>query len=876
MGAAAVCAVAFWFLPSSVQAAYEPHVAVVLCGDTYEVDWWASHQTSQGLVGLAGLAGVPYDTLMLNELLALDEVPYTSIWFSACFVVREEAQIRLRSFLRDFLARDGTVFLDGPLAAFHLADDGNWDYRGMGATVGSVLGLDDQGSVNEGYVIETSASRHPITARAGLEPFARLSQGVAGSTEVIAPASDRAGGASQVLLEFASPMTGERFPYLTLVEPELGGAVLAVSDYGRTAGAATPFRNREPSGFYDNRVLPYLVDALIWTMSRGEANPVGLQLSHAPMTAVVRIDGDWSGNAPAVARTLDYAQSVAEMSGVASVYGVVSSFAEEEEWRLLRDAATALLAQGSEFVSHTHTHPLDMSVTMTSEQWPAETRDSIDSIWAHIGDNRRPVRGLINPGETIRSDLYHYFWSTVDLFMTHGFEVTVPYAVGAMSFSIFGAPGYRAVINNTPIPDFAWFYDTDWTYSGLQAAELQAHIADYFYQRVGRGHLYNMMWHDYAIFGTQPVNVRRRHVRDVFDVNAHRFANNKVYAPAVAELVAKLHAARTTRFRSTTSTSGSQVRVDLDYSAVPLNYRDAVAGMGLRINLSEQQRHSASIVAVTVDGADYRGFTDDTVILPRPTGARQHVVAELGGAQERVRPRLTYVSKPHGDLRVLDGTLTFNPKDSAAPTKFCVDAGNSAIALNAANQLRTRTELCGCADGATNAQQGAPVQIRALPGSRDRFQILAADVPIVSASFDGGIVRLGLDGSSGQVQFFSPARPIAATIAGVPAALEYERGVATVAIETGGKAVPTTLEIELGQCAAEGDCHRDVELPKVAAAACAPVSALEVRRYDASPGCSCRIPPPRTPLPTGSALLAALGAAAAVLLRRRRRSRTGP
>ena len=157
-----------------------------------------------------------------------------------------------------------------------------------------------------------------------------------------------------------------------------------------------------------------------------------------------------------------------------------------------------------------------------------------------------------------------------------------------------------------------------------EAAELQRRILGYFQNRVGRGALYNQMWHDYAIAGSPPDHDPEAGPFDaLYDGVRDHFARERIYAPAIDEVIAKLHLAQRSRF--TAQWSGDTVTTSLDLSRLlgqraraPRGHGPAgePAGRRDRRGRGGRQPHPA--------------FSADTVILPPATGASLVVKVTTG------------------------------------------------------------------------------------------------------------------------------------------------------------------------------------------------------------------------------------------------------
>lgn len=739
-----------------------PRVAVVACeGGSH----W-SQSSSQGVVGLAGLVGVPYDTRRLADLLA-DPGDYRSLWFSACPEVSDARYLALVDLIDDHLGGGGHVFLDGPLAV--RSTSGGRDT----AELDAILGVRYAGWRQvSGYEIVVRASGQVIAEEIGMQVGEPLSQGLhAGSdiVELLDP-DDRDGA---VLLGLHGLGDPDGYPYLIVRETTAGGRVVAVASYGSGAGAATSFRNGEPSGFFDNRALPFLLTALEW-MEHGSGPVVGLQLSHAEMTAIGRIDGDWSRRIDDTGAAFDFASELARETGLATVYGLVSGFVEPESWPLCRAAALDLEARGGVVGSHSETHPFNMSDELTAPEWEIQIDESIATVRAGLDLGAPPVRAFINPGNTIHAGDYFRFFDDVDLFMSHGFETWVPYASGVIGFD----PGVAAtvVVNNTLVPDYQWFYSDSWIYSLDEVVNTQALILDYYQNTVGRGVLYNEMWHDYAISG----NATPKHldpdapVRLLFDVNRAHFEQNLVYMPEVDELVGKFHVAARA-LRSSEWIGGGAIAVEIDYSRVAARYRRFAAGMGLRIR-------AGGIRAVWIDGEPHPGFSDDTVILPAPAGVSQQVVVDRSGEPDDTH--LRFVNRSVDEIVRRDGVLSWSWSRPGRYTRSCVGGPPDTVVLGADALWRTsERSLCAEVGAESAARSLSAVSL----GAVGAFALDRADRPIEKAAREGDTITLLLPDAAAGTLHIRASLLSTTWVNGVPrrgaGALPIPAGPAVVAVD---------------------------------------------------------------------------------------------
>jgi len=764
-------------------ADYEPAVAIVMCPDTYEVDWYGAHSSSQGLVGLANLIGVPYRTLTLEQLLAEGGASYTSLWFSNCLYVSEERIGPLVALLDTHIATGKSVFLDGPLGTAYRDTSEQESYRSMAETM-PCLGVTDAGWHDlTASMVRTTSVGHAIATSAGYGVGAQLTQGILAGTETFEPINVNAPG-SAVLLELVPPGSGPRHPFLVVAEPAAGARVLAIGAYGNYIGPATPFRNQPPAGFYDNRLLPYLIHAILWTLAPGNEPFAGLQLSHAPMTVAGRLDGDWSNSPLATELTLDYLIELARNTGVATVYGIVSSYAQQTGWEGFRPRIEQLQRLGGSVASHSHTHPDDMSATMSAAEWNTEIAGSLQAIRDALTDPTFVPEAIafINPGNTIQSRDYGRFFDSVELYMTHGFETEVPYSSGVMGFGLPAGVPPRAVINNTPVPDFQWLYLKDWSYTVASAASLQAQILDFYQNRIGRGVLYNQMWHDYALSDQSPPLHFPGPTRPLFDANRDHFATRRIYAPSVRELVAKMHHVQGANLSS--RWLNGALEVTIAYQTPPSGgvYQ---AGMGLRVH-----RPPGTISSVTINGQPHHAFTADTVILPAFAGP-QEIVVRFGGSSAT---RLVHISKRFDQITLENEQLEVRLSERGLDTRFCVAGVASTVLLGADGFVRTdETELCGyLLYGSTTSMVAA----RELDTGSLGLRFNAADRPLTAVGFDGAVATIEVGpGDAGELRLASAVAPALVTVAGNAIEIEITNGAFVVPLPMAAESIMVAIYI---------------------------------------------------------------------------------
>jgi hypothetical protein len=235
---------------------------------------------------------------------------------------------------------------------------------------------------------------------------------------------------------------------------------------------------------------------------------------------------------------------------------------------------------------------------------------------------------------------YEQIASRFIFYMTHGFEQDMPVGYGNLTW--FTGP-YKnlVVLEDTPSPDYQWFYDPSWSYTTAQITAYQEEIFDHMFDHIGRGIIYNQMWHDYSIT-SQPQHGKTRIMNKnnlaMYDAIKTKFATRDIYCPTPRELTNKLRAMA--QWDYSWESSENKVRLTLDLSPVKI---DTVpyftGGMGLNLDNTDQY-----IQKVTINQKDYFGFKDRLVILPDLQKGR-NTIEILLGPQRSHQSRLTYISK---------------------------------------------------------------------------------------------------------------------------------------------------------------------------------------------------------------------------------------
>ena len=647
----------------------QPRLAIFLSKTSYHHAWETSQLAGHGWVGIATLAGIPYDTLFVEEMPGDQELSkYSTLVFAQTTLVDDATYSQIVLRLRAYLARNHSVMLDGPLAT----KDENEKERDHHA-LDDLLGLEYKGLLGgTEYRIRVTSNDHYVTRELEVSQF--VTPVLASATNVLQP---RSGGS--VLL--VSTDGEHSFPYLSCAT--LGSSrVVLVSDFGTSAGAGTFFRNDPPQVAYANELWNALIRAVQWATYGDVDVPFPApQLSNANLTAVVRFDGDNSGDLNYQLKTLNFLTGVAQDTGVVPLYTWVSSFVKKAGWDKLAPLGKGLENLGGEIGTHSKFHEIDRK--MTPDRW----REELDGSIAEIEENMRaqgvPIRkiqSMINPGDTIPMEDYREVAARFSFYMTHGLEQSVPLAFGNMTW-FTGANKDFVVLENSPHPDYQWFYDPTWSYTTAQITANEEAIFDHMFHNVGRGVIFNEMWHDYSI-SSAPVHegkdkrITNQNNFPFYEAMKTKFGTLPIYCPEPQELAQKLRAMA--QWNYSWKASDNSIEMTLDLSSLRRNdTAESLGGMGIRVENTRQFIHS-----VLIDGRVHPAFDDHLLILPNLTPGKKHSITIKLGAQPTTAPHLTYLSKQMTEAAPTPTGLAFNVK-AKSKARFSIAVAQPAIVLNA-------------------------------------------------------------------------------------------------------------------------------------------------------------------------------------------------
>ena len=216
-------------------------------------------------------------------------------------------------------------------------------------------------------------------------------------------------------------------------------------------------------------------------------------------------------------------------------------------------------------------------------------------------------------------------------YMTHGLEQSVPLGFGNMTW-FTGANKDFVVLENSPHPDYQWFYDPTWSYTTAQITANEEAVFDHMFHNVGRGVIFNEMWHDYSI-SSAPVNegkdkrITNENNFPFYEAMKTKFGTLPIYCPEPQELAQKLRAMA--QWNYSWKASDDTIEMTLDLSSLRRNdTAESLGGMGVRVENTRK-----FIQSVLIDGRVHPAFDDRLLILPNLSPEKKHSITIKLGAQ---------------------------------------------------------------------------------------------------------------------------------------------------------------------------------------------------------------------------------------------------
>lgn len=739
-------------------SAENPRIGIIISKTSFQQRWGVTQMSAHGWSAVTNLAGIPYDCFFLADLPTVKNLnEYDALVIGQCTFVEKALYPEVVKSVKSYLENGGNLIIDGPFATLD-EEAQEQDHADLDALLGiEYAGFQGDSNFRIKVRDNTNYITHPF------EIGQYITQHLANGLNIL-----KFQDADTPVLLTASDENNE-YPFLTV--RQAGNTRIAlVSDFSTWAGAASFFRNEQPQVFYANELFNELIRTLHWAVYGDIQTPFPVpQLSNANLTAIIRLDADGSSNLDAQIRTMNYLVRIAKETGVVPVYAWVSSGATKAGWQDLAPLGKKIEEMGGEIGTHSKFHRINRE--MTEKRWKEELDDGIQEIEFNMSDFGYPIGKVdffINPGNTIHMDDYEQVASRFSFYMTHGFEQDMPLGYGNLTW--FTGP-YKnlALVENNPSPDYQWFYDPSWSYTTQQITAYEEAIFDHMFENIGRGVLFNEMWHDYSIT-SQPQHDKERIINEkniaFYDGIKAKFASSDIYCPTPVDLTNKLRAMA--QWNYSWKTAGDKLEMTLDLTNVRVDTIPYfTGGMGIRIENSRD-----FIQSVKINGNDHYAFSNNVVILPNLKKGPNKIEVILG-ADRSTTPHLTYISKRMPDIRRNGDELQFSVlTKSKARFHFYVESGY--VLLNADWQEWNRKG--GNLLRAYVTSNRKPV-LRKLKNAD--FMLTRAVLPVTDVHESGSQISLTLKqvGSGEQALAFSYSKaPKTVTFDGKPIEMVHQAG----------------------------------------------------------------------------------------------------
>jgi hypothetical protein len=716
-------------------------MAIVISKASYDLTS-GIRNIAMGWAAIANMSGIPYDCLFLSDA-AKKEVllNYDLVVLTHCTYVEETLYQKMVKNLPDYLSPSGKhLLVDGPFAIYN--EQGNERDH---SAFDQLIGLEYAGFKGDNnFRIKVKTTAHYITAL--LEEQQYLTQHLIDGLNII---QFKDNTVEPLLI---STDESNFYPFLSCRETNNSRIVL-ISDFGITSGVSSFFRNSPNPAFYPNLIFSILTRSVHWALYGNNRDPFPVpQLSNANLTAIIRLDADGSQSLEAQKQTLEYLTLLAKETGVLSVYAFVSDWAAISGWDSLAPLAQMLEDFGGEIGTHSKTHRIT-----GNKLWEEELTGSIKAIEQSIaaqGYDIGKVEFFINPGNTIPMRYYEEIASRFSFYMTHGGEQAMPLGYGNLTW-FTGTYKNLVVLQNTPAPDYQWFYDGSWSYTTPQITAYEEAIFDHMYHNIGRGVIFNEMWHDYAITAIHDVEPpRTQAMREsgsriinrsniaLYDAMKAKFLTHDIYCPGPVDLSHKLRAMA--RWTYNWKFDKDQLDIELDLSDVGQEeIASYTGGMGIRIDNT-----TAHIQSVMINGESHFAFNDQVVILPNLNNGVNLIQVKMGSNPVK-DSRLIYISKRMPYLKKSNSRLEAQIL-TKSKAKFSFKVIKPFILLNSDFQEWNRK-----GDHLLSGYVTTDRQIILAEHSGSDFYITRATLPIVDFDLsDSQITLLLKSGMSGQSEIW--------------------------------------------------------------------------------------------------------------------------
>ncbi|MBQ6958571.1 MAG: polysaccharide deacetylase family protein [Bacteroidales bacterium] len=614
--------------------AREAKVAVVMSKTSYGIAESETGSAGKAWTAVANLAGLPYETLFVEDLKeeALDT--YSLLVLSQCLYLTDAEYALVDKAVRHFVEAGKGVVVDGPAGLYDHEEEFRKD-----RTLDTYLGMRYLYDVPmDGFRLRVADNDHFITGP--YQADQALSNLLTASLPVLSVSAP-----ARTLVSVTNDI--HTYPFASILKKGEGKVAILDGLSAKTC-IGTSFKNYDPKGFFPSEVYPLLMRTLQWCQWGDVPTPFpSLLLSDGDMTAIIRLDGDGSIYAPSMVQCMDYLIDLAEETGVQSVFSFVSSWATRAGWHFFVDRARQMQEQGSVIATHTMNHRLEG--LRTEEEFTTQLDGSRQEIRENLsarGFDPGEIRYLINPGNTLAMHQYHQVAKRYDLFMTHGLDQNLEVTYGNMTWFTDGIQ--LPVIGDSPSPDYQWLYDPTWSHTTAEIANYQNMVLEHYASQIGNGVILDLMWHDYGMSNIlyagprfisrlpEGTRVFNEDNWELYETTRNFWATHNIYCPEPEELAAKMkflsNAAYQWRWEN------GVLVMDIRFDAETFGkYAKYVGGMAVAVNNT-----AIPIRRVEIDGKPHAAFSDSKVILPCPTDARMTVKVFFDGATV---PRLEYTSK---------------------------------------------------------------------------------------------------------------------------------------------------------------------------------------------------------------------------------------
>lgn len=614
--------------------AREAKVAVVMSKTSYGIAESETGSAGKAWTAVANLAGLPYETLFVEDLKeeALDT--YSLLVLSQCLYLTDAEYALVDKAVRHFVEAGKGVVVDGPTGLYDHEEEFRKD-----RTLDTYLGMRYQYDVPmDGFRLRVADNDHFITGP--YQADQALSNLLTASLPVLSVSAP-----ARTLVSVTNDI--HTYPFASILKKGKGKVAILDGLSAKTC-IGTSFKNYDPKGFFPSEVYPLLMRTLQWCQWGDVTTPFpSLLLSDGDITAIIRLDGDGSIYAPSMVQCMDYLIDLAKETGVQSVFSFVSSWATRAGWHFFVDRAKQMQEQGSVIATHTMNHRLEG--LRTEEEFTTQLDGSRQEIRENLsarGFDPGEIRYLINPGNTLAMQQYHQVAKRYDLFMTHGLDQNLEVTYGNMTWFTDGIQ--LPVIGDSPSPDYQWLYDPTWSHTTAEIANYQNMVLEHYASQIGNGVILDLMWHDYGMSNIlyagprfisrlpQGTRVFNEDNWELYETTRNFWATHNIYCPEPEELAAKMkflsNAAYQWRWEN------GVLVMDIRFDAETFGkYAKYVGGMAVAVNNT-----AMPIRRVEIDGKPHAAFSDSKVILPCPSDARMTVKVFFDGATV---PRLEYTSK---------------------------------------------------------------------------------------------------------------------------------------------------------------------------------------------------------------------------------------